>query len=826
MGRLAKERKRAASKANFNKKQSQSRPQQGGRSISASRRASQLTKNNLSNSPLLKDGNTQRVQQLRNVQQQSQNSFLNNIVSREQRQENIANIRRQRKAARIEDEFDSIEQARKTIQNSNLSETAKRQLLANFNDKERRLNQDLAGLTPGQSAANRRQEAKIRSLQQTIEQQRFSIRQAQGSSGERRVADPIANSLAVTPGGNAKVRAIAAKLGQNIQELSRLRQEQQGPQRPRQKSSQNAFDIPKPSKKTVNPLSFSSFLGTIDKSTTENKQTVPSTTTSQAPKKKDDFGKDAFEGFTTPFINFGRLIANTPEAIRRDVEQFAKTGKTFDLVNPFDPESRAKKQLTEGEKFFQKEALNRLQPTVVDSALTGKPTGRSKTFDFFSGLGEAAFFAAPFAAGKGVGPAASITSKLKPGTTTKAPAHPQTQAPTLESIAKGVVQNNKKKKITNPRRVPRNVFAQDKAEPTFVNTLVSLGRGTTKTPEGGAFPTFTFGKPGGKGSGSTKPRTFQDPKPKSGDKIIQGKDGLFQIQKTKTKTVTKQKTQQKTTTESRQFLQRQINLGTGKVKQVSTQKSLLKNPFPKQKVKQKSKAQTKTEEFFRQQSKSAKKRQRNSIFGILLPRELQGQRQTQSSRLETAKPTKQQQRTLPPLLLFRPSTKTTQKQKQSSVFSPIVQQRQARSFVPITPTSTITSFLNPARERVPPRGALGRGGFLPFLLPGGGGGGDPFTRGGRFGRKFLVSNLDPTRAGVISAANVPDLLKGSTERVFVAGDKALAKERKRQGVGNSVGDILSNPFRGLADNKPVKGKSRKSKSKKKRRKSLLDDPLG
>ena len=802
MGRLAKARKRAASKKQFNKKQNAPKPQQGGRSISASRRASQITKNNLSTSPLLNDGNLQRVQQIRNSQQ-SQTSFLNSVVSQEQRRSDIQNIQRQKRANRIRDEFDSIEKARQTINNSNLSDTAKRQLLSNFNRKEQRLNQDLAGLTPGQSAQNRRQENKIRSLQQTIEQQKFSLRQAQGSSGEQRTADPIASSLAVTPGGNAKVRAIAAKLGQNIQELSRLRQtQQQGPQKQKQKTTKNVFDIPKPSEKVDTPLGLSSFAA---------KQ-----------KKKDDPLKDAVEGFAAPFFNLGKLFVNTPEAIRRDVEQFAKTGKTFTLIDPFDPKPKTQKQLTEGEKFFQKEALGKLTPTIVDSVITETPTGRSKTFDLFSGLGEVALFAAPFAAGKGAGPAASIASKIRPKTT-KAPVRPQTQAPTIANIAKGVTkQQPKKTSPVSQRRVPRNVFAQDKAEPSFVSTLTSLGRGTTKTPGGEKFPTFTFGKPGGgKGGGTTKPRTFQDPKPSKGDKIVKGKDGLFQIQKTKT--VTKPKTATKQKTSSRQFLERQINLGSGKVKQVPVnQKSLLKNPFPKQKVKTKSKAQTKTEEFFKQQSKSAKKRQQDSLFGLLLPRGLQQtQTQKQKQTSDIFAPILRQQQKQKPLL--------TPRQKKDFAFAPILRTGQKQTFPPFAPTTTTT--ITPLVPIIPttiinrPPGHPPRfpGGLTLFpFLPGGGGSGDPSARGGRFGKRFLASSLDPLTPGVIARAGVPDLLQGSTRRVFSTSDKALARARKRQGVGNSVGDILSNPFgptRRTSKNKSRKGKSRK-------RKSLLDDPFG
>lgn len=122
------------------------------------------------------------------------------------------------------------------------------------------------------------------------------------------------------------------------------------------------------------------------------------------------------------------------------------------------------------------------------------------------------------------------------------------------------------------------------------------------------------------------------------------------------------------------------------------------------------------------------------------------------------------------------------------------QKRKTRiTTVPITgtPQTLITDLTFPEETTTTGRGG-GRGGFF---LPFGGGTGGVSRRGKRGSKKFVASEVDPLRAGVLLPDNVSELV-GYTPKVFRQIDINLGRERKRKG---RTGGVDAEPFKGFSD---------------------------
>ena len=220
----------------------------------------------------------------------------------------------------------------------------------------------------------------------------------------------------------------------------------------------------------------------------------------------------------------------------------------------------------------------------------------------------------------------------------------------------------------------------------FSSTVVNLGKGTGRPPNSGPsdFTKAVFGE-------TKKPRkitTLDDilknmNKDTQGGKVITDKSGLQQILKQKTAKKTTQKTQQK-------------------------QQPLLKE----------TQAEKLTREFFEQQSKSAKKRQRQAFVNIeqiaiqaVTPqtRPSQKKKQDRKNTIPILAITNQfrESQTIPKIP-FEFKQKQSKKQKQDILFPPFTGTRQTTNFPPFTPTTTTTIFpptFNPPRQppQQPPR---------------------------------------------------------------------------------------------------------------------------
>ncbi len=465
-------------------------------------------------------------------------------------------------------------------------------------------------------------------------------------------------------------------------------------------------------------------------------------------KTKGDPIRDVIEGFSAPFINLGKVIAKSPEAIAKDIERFKETGE---FPQPGLPEFLGGPGPTgAGQEFFEQEVSPDLDRTLVDSFLSGKPTNRSQIFDIASGIGEAALFASPLALTKvgKVGKAAPKplnlqligTKTAKAGGPSKARAR-QEEIPGIDSLFP--LTKSPKGQITFPanrklRQVPADVFFDDLARPkvtSFDSIFFPLGRGAGLiVPRGGPKPITTGLFPKTKGGGTFSKPIFKEPTVPKGGRLVINKSGQIQVQRTKLKQKTGViKSQRQSTALDILFSKPRF-----KKKQVSTdallQEFLLK---PIQKTKTKQALVTKV-----------KQKTKQSPLVALLPKLTPVQ--------------KQKQRLKQPFPL---ALRAAQRQRPRQRLTPIL--------IPKTTPLLTTIPKVPPR---PPRAPLIGPPFFPFFP---GGRRDPDRpRKGRQSRLFLTDPVDPLRPGVIAAEGVSSRVSRSSS-IFGKSDRDIARARKK-----------------------------------------------
>jgi hypothetical protein len=84
---------------------------------------------------------------------------------------------------------------------------------------------------------------------------------------------------------------------------------------------------------------------------------------------------------------------------------------------------------------------------------------------------------------------------------------------------------------------------------------------------------------------------------------------------------------------------------------------------------------------------------------------------------------------------------------------------------------------------------------------------DRATRRKPGSKNFIVTNVDPFRPGVISAAGVAEYETSRESGIFELVDLQLAEARRSPGYTEPTIDLLANPF----DDKPKKKKGKKKK---------------
>ena len=746
MGSLRKKRKREQSKASFKKKQSQSRPQQGGRFRSAS------SSNNLRNSPLITDNpNLEKVKQIRlqraglsksdiqrqldsarslaRKQKQIQSQAATSLEAQTAAQQGkIKATQLARKNEKILRELEAIRQAEKTLSLTNTPQSQKVKLRQNFAQKRSELQNQLKRNQTNQLRQLGTTQAEIRNAQveRTIQQRRqkaeqleFQLKQLQAQAARIRTDSPQADSLNTTSGNQRQIRNVLAQIEENNLQLSRA---QDALDQQQSEVIEGPADQPF-AKGPIGSLGFVVDTNQISKQNT--------------PQGKTDSEKFV-EGLVAPIENivietedFFRAVEKGPEGFKDQPK-----GTPGNLLGiPVPKNQRPLKDTATSQIFSGK------LPDLTDPSISG------------SAVSELLLLLAPAKAAKVSKPQTKTTS-----TTTSKTVRPQTSVPVAEqlNIRAPVPIPKTSKNSFSKQTVPLGTGVT-KTPSIFASETLSLGKGLGRLPKGNDGPSG-FGLGIGKGGGpkpgpKTKPgNTPKDP----GERTLSTGGGLLQVQKTKPVT-------------SRTFQSQRVSLGAGRQVKPKTKTRTATTPklSAAQKKRTKTIAQQRTENFFLLQERAAKKRQKAAI-AIINPF---AQRSGSKTLTKQPQPRKQSQRTG-----LKTQPKLTQRQKRSQLFrtpfSPVV--TQGSLFVTPTTTTTIT---RPIRE---PRVPVGRAPIFPLGFNFGGLTDDPTGGKVKTSKRFIASSLDEFRPGVIATAGVKEISVGRKSSIFGRVDKQIAKARQRQ----------------------------------------------
>lgn len=485
--------------------------------------------------------------------------------------------------------------------------------------------------------------------------------------------------------------------------------------------------------------------GTIDYAISENKQPLllrPYARELDPLKNRADL----IETVQRPVKNLARYIIAVPEATKR-------------IIQTGDPLA--------GEKYFEKEVAPKMRETASTRLFSdwgGLFDPKKLPENIISAATEIAMYA--FIGGKGgrIG---------KPS--------PKSETPFIESLP---TQTYVPKNAYISRRVPRDIFKADKAQPSnFKETKISLGKGSGikfdpstggltigKAPKGKPPSTFTSTKTElGTGTGKLP---FLEIKPKGGQILLQ-----------------QQKTIKKQTTKQTPFKSYPVRLGEAEakiVKQITKPKEKLYPLQTPQKKKQKTTiSQYVTEqEIIRYPSTpqqgfqftdklqtfvipfQEKQKQPLIISQIVNPKQRQRQEEKFffGTRLQTAVTTKQTPK---------------QKQDQNFFFGDLVTTKQTPKLatpqipkfaVPVIPTQSQTFFIPEPQRDVPK--TPGRGFIFPPFIPGAYFGGGGFGDMGSLKKGFAAY-------GISSDINIKTLPTYSRYSAGTGIFQAQAKEDKR-----------------------------------------------